>query len=163
MTAGGSSIPEVQALLRVLATGRRRAAEIGTAFGDGALAIVGGLAPGGTLVTVDLDGARVRSARETLSGRDDVTVLEGDWRAVLPPHGPFDFLFVDAHSAKADPAVLDLLEPGGVAIVDDLTPGRTGPDSVRAFWLANPRLAGVEIMTTLSTAAIVAARLAREQ
>jgi predicted O-methyltransferase YrrM len=38
MTAGGSSIPEVQRLLRVLATGRR-VAEAGTAFGEGAAAM----------------------------------------------------------------------------------------------------------------------------
>ena len=35
MTDGGSSIPEVQQLLRVLAADRR-VAEIGTAFGEGA-------------------------------------------------------------------------------------------------------------------------------
>ncbi len=34
MTGGGSSIPAVQRLLRVLAAGRR-VAEIGTAYGDG--------------------------------------------------------------------------------------------------------------------------------
>jgi len=55
VTAGGSSIPEVHALLTVLAAGRRRAAELGAAFGEGAAAIASGLAAGGTLVTVEHD------------------------------------------------------------------------------------------------------------
>ena len=54
MTEGGSSIPEVHALLRVLAAGRR-AAEIGTAFGEGARAIA---KTAESLVTVELDAAR---------------------------------------------------------------------------------------------------------
>jgi predicted O-methyltransferase YrrM len=160
MTAGGSSLPEVQALLRVLATGRRRAAEIGTAFGDGALAISEELAPGGMLVTVEIDADRAQVARAALGDRDGVRLLEGDWRRELPPYAPFDFLFVDGGSAKTDPLVLELLEPGGLAVIDDLTPGHAGADPVRSFWLENDGLVGVEIMTTPSSAAIVAARRA---
>lgn len=159
MTAGGSSIAEVQALLRVLAAGRRRAAEIGTAFGEGALAIADGLAPGGVLFTVEMDADRAQVARAALGGRDNVRLLEGDWRSELPAHAPFDFLFVDGGSAKIDPLVLDLLARGGLAVLDDLTPGYAGADPVRSFWLENESLAGVEIMTTPSTAAIVVARL----
>lgn len=65
MTGGGSSIPPVQRLLAVLATGRR-CAEAGTAFGEGAAAMAGTaaslvgplgvelLAPGGLLVADDM-------------------------------------------------------------------------------------------------------------
>ena len=43
---------------------------------------------------------------------------------------------------------------------DDLTPGRpVDGDSEREFLLRDPRLAGVELLTTPSTAAIVAVRL----
>ena len=153
MTAGGSSLPEVQALLRVLAGGRRRAAEIGTAFGEGAAAIAAGLAQGGTLVTVELDRERAEAARAALTG---VTLLEGDWRDALPPHAPFDFLFVDVHAAKTDPFVLELLAPGALVVIDDLTPDRPGPDPVRDFWLRSDAIRAVEILTTPSTAAIVA-------
>lgn len=159
MTAGGSSIPEVQALLRVLATGRRRAAELGAAFGEGASAIASVLGEGGTLVTVEHDPERARLAREALSGYQNVLVVEGDWHDALSPHGPFDFLFVDVHEAKADPRVLDLAEPGALFVLDDLTPGHPGPDPVREFWLGDPRLAATELLTTPATAAIVAARL----
>jgi predicted O-methyltransferase YrrM len=159
VTAGGSSIREVQALLAVLATGRRRAAELGTAFGEGAAAIASGLAEGGTLVTVENDSERAELARAALAGYANVEVVEGDWHDALAPHAPFDFLFVDVGEAKTDPRILDLAAPGALFVVDDLTPGHPGPDHVRDFWLGNPNLAATEIMTTPTTAAIVAAKL----
>jgi predicted O-methyltransferase YrrM len=157
VTAGGSSIPEVQSLLRVLATGRLRAAELGAAFGEGAAAIASGLAPGGTLVTVENDRERVALARDAVAILDNVTVVEGDWHDALAPHAPFDFLFVDVRDAKTDPRVLDLGSPGALYVIDDLTPDFPRPDGVREFWLGNPRLASMEILTTPQTAAIVAA------
>jgi predicted O-methyltransferase YrrM len=154
VTAGGSSLPEVQALLRTLAAGRH-AAEIGTAFGEGALAIA---AKAADLVTVELDPDRAESARVALSGFGNVTLLLGDWRDVLPPHAPFDFVFVDGggQETKTDVSVLDLGRSGTIFVLDDLTPGNTGPDPVRELWLGSDRLASAEILTTPTTAAIVA-------
>jgi predicted O-methyltransferase YrrM len=158
VTAGGSSLPEVQALLRTLAAGRH-AAEIGTAFGEGALAIA---AEAADLVTVELDPDRAESARVALAGFGNVTLLVGDWRDVLPPHAPFDFVFVDGggQETKTDASVLDLGRRGTIFVLDDLTPGYTGPDPVRELWLGSDRLASAEILTTPTTAAIVATRLA---
>jgi predicted O-methyltransferase YrrM len=155
MTAGGSSLPEVQALLRTLAAGRR-AAEIGTAYGVGAQAIA---ATAESVITVELDPARAESARAALLGAANVTFVEGDWRDVLPPHAPFDFVFVDGggQETKADPAVFDLGRRGTTFVLDDMTPGYSGPDPVRELWLGSERLASVEILTTPTTAAIVAA------
>jgi len=158
VTAGGSSIPEVQALLRVLAAERRRAGEIGTAFGEGATAIATGLRPGGTLVTVELDPRRAEIAQKAFARLSSVRLIEGDWH-VLEPFAPFDLLFVDVHEAKTDPAVLDLVETGGLVVIDDLTPGRPGPDPIREFWLRNPRFAAVEILTRPDMGAIVATRI----
>jgi predicted O-methyltransferase YrrM len=113
-------------LLRTLAAGRR-AAEIGTAFGDGARAIASSAE---ALVTVELDPGRATAARDALAGFGNVTVLEGDWRDVLPPHGPYDFVFVAAggQETKTDPTVLDLGRRGTLFVLDDLTPGtRAGP------------------------------------
>jgi predicted O-methyltransferase YrrM len=154
MTAGGSSIPEVHALLRALAAGRR-AAEIGTAFGDGARAIA---STAETLVTVELDPERAESARKALAGVGNVIVLEGDWREVLPPHAPFDFVFVDGggQETKTDPSVLDLGRHRTLFVLDDLTPGYQEPNPVRELWLGSDRLTSAEIMTTPTTAAIVA-------
>ena len=56
-------------------------------------------------------------------------------------------------------AILALVEPGGLIVKDDLTPGRAiQGDSVREFLLRDPRLAAVEILTTPQSAAIVAVR-----
>ena len=155
MTAGGSSIPEVQRLLAVLAAGKR-AAEIGTAFGEGAAAIASTAA---SLVTIEVDEERAALARERLRAHDNVELLTGDWRELLPPRGPFDLVFVDGGDAKTDPSVFDLVAPGGIAVKDDMTPGRPGPDPVRELWFSHPALAAVEILTTAETAAIIPARV----
>ena len=57
--------------------------------------------------------------------------------------------------------ILALLEPGGLIVKDDLTPGRAiDGDPVRTFLLRDPRVAGVEILTTPESAAIVAVKRA---
>ena len=154
MTEGGSSIPEVHALLRALAVGRR-AAEIGTAFGEGARAIA---ETAESLVTVELDAARAQAARQALAGLGNVTAVHGDWHEVLPLLAPFELVFVDGggQETKTDPGVLDLGARGTIFVLDDMTPGYPGPDPVRDLWLGSERLAGVEILTTPATAAIVA-------
>src|SRR4051812_20103715 len=96
MTAGGSSIPEVQRLLATLVTSRPggRIAEIGTAFGEGAAAMAAALPPDATFVTVEPDAERFAAAREALTGtRADL--LHARWQDVLPQRGPFDLIFFD--------------------------------------------------------------------
>ena len=157
MTDGGSSLPAVQALLRTLATGRR-VAEIGTAFGDGAAAMA---QTARELVTVELDPDRAEVARARLAGCPNVELLVGDWRELLPSRAPFELVFADGglHAPEAWEAVLELVEPGGWVVKDDLTPGRpVAGDPVRQALLRDPRLVGVEILTTRETAAILAVR-----
>lgn len=158
MTDGGSSITAVQALLRVLASGRR-VAELGTAFGEGAAAMA---ETAREVVTVEIDPERADSARERLAGCTNVELLVGDWRELLPPLGPFELVFADGGLREPDAweATLALIAPGGLIVKDDLTPGRpVEGDPVREFLLRDPRLAAVEILTTPETAAIVATRL----
>jgi predicted O-methyltransferase YrrM len=158
VTDGGSSLPDVQSLLRVLASGRR-VAEIGTAFGDGAAAMA---ETARELVTVEVDPERLAVARSRLAGLANVELLEGDWHALLPPRARFELVFADGglRSREDYEALLELVEPGGLIIKDDLTPGRpVEGDPVREFLLRNERLVGVEILTTPDTAAIVATRL----
>ena len=154
MTAGGSSIPEVRRLLAVLAAGRR-AAELGTAFGEGAAAIASTAA---SLVTVEIDAARANRARERLARLRNVEQLVGDWRLLLPPRGPYDLVFADSGDSKTDEAVARLVAPGGLVVMDDLTPGRPPPDPVRDFWLSRSDFTATEILTTVRTAALIAAR-----
>jgi predicted O-methyltransferase YrrM len=154
VTGGGSSLPEVQRLLAVLAAGRR-CAETGTAFGEGAAAIASTAA---SLVTVERDPERAQLARDRLQGLDHVELFVGDWRDVLPERGPFDFLFFDAGRLDEAPEAIDLLAPGGLLLKDDLTPGRPGPDPVRELLFGHPQLVAVEILTTPETAAVLAVR-----
>ncbi len=154
MTAGGSSIHEVQRLLAVLATGRR-AAEVGTAFGEGAAAIASTAA---SLVTVERDPGRAEIARVRLSGLENVELLVGDWRDVLPERAPFELLFFDGGHFDESADAIGLLAPGGLLVKDDLTPGRAGPDPVRELLFGHPELVAVEILTTEETAAILAVR-----
>jgi predicted O-methyltransferase YrrM len=139
--------------MAALAAGRR-AAEIGTLYGDGAEALASTAA---SVVTVEPDEELAARARERLPR--EVEVVCGDWRALLERE-PFEFVFVDGggQATKTDPDVLRLLAPGGIALLDDLTPGRPGPDPVRELWLGYPELASVEIPTTPASAAIIAVR-----
>ena len=133
---------------------------MGTAFGEGAAAIASTAA---SLVTVERDPDRVAVARERLTGLDNVELLEGDWRELLPRRGPFELLFLDSGDWKEEPyrqLALDLVEPGGLLVKDDLTPGFPGPDPVREWFFGHPDLTATEILTTPDTAAIIAARRA---
>jgi predicted O-methyltransferase YrrM len=160
-----SSIPEVGRLLHVLAgqRGRARAGEIGTGAGVGAAWIVSALPPAVPFVTVEQDAELAAAAAGLFADDENVTVLEGDWHEVMPPEAPFDLMFYDG-GGKQSPErdgkqVVGLLAPGGTVVLDDLTPGRPGPDPVRDFWLEHPALAATELLTTPSTAAIVATRI----
>jgi predicted O-methyltransferase YrrM len=155
MTEGGSSLPEVQRLLAVLAAGKR-CAETGTAFGEGAAAIA---STGLSLVTVESDPERLAVARERVRAYENVELHEGDWHDVLPQRAPFDFIFFDAGAIHESPEIVDLLAPGGLLVKDDMTPDWPGPDPVREFLFDHPELVAVEILTTSTTAAIVAAKV----
>jgi predicted O-methyltransferase YrrM len=153
LTAGGSSIPAVHALLRVLATGRD-VAELGTAFGEGAAAMA---ETARSVVTVEVDPERAAVARERLGPFANVEALEGDAYELL--HGTYGLVFADGGAYDWE-RIIALTEIGGLIVKDDLTPGRAiDGDPVREFLLRDPRLAAVELLTTPQTAAIVAVRL----
>ena len=160
-----SSIPEVGRLLHVLAgqRGRARVGEIGTGAGVGAAWIVSALSPAVPFVTVEQDPELAVAAASLFADDENVTVLEGDWHEVMTREAPFDLLFYDGggkqHPERDGEQVVGLLAPGGTVVLDDLTPGRPGPDPVRDFWLGHPALAATERLTTPSTAAIVATRI----
>ena len=112
------------------------------------------------LVTVEPNPDLAAVAAELFADDPRVTVVHGDARDVLPPLAPFDLLFLDGGPWKQEPEerLLELIAPGGVVVMDDLTPGRPGPDPVRQFWLDHPRVLATELLTTPTTAAMVATR-----
>jgi predicted O-methyltransferase YrrM len=158
VTDGATAIPEVQALLRVLATGGD-VAELGAAYGETA-AIMAETAR--SVVTVEYDPDRVAIARERLAGLANVALLEGDALEQMRGRGPFNLVFADSgvREPSAWDEVLALVEPGGLIVKDDLTPGRpVVGDRVREFLLRDPRLATTEFVVAPEMAVIVAARL----
>ena len=155
MTGGATAIPEVQALLRVLAAGRD-VAEFGAAFGDTAALLA---ETANSVVTVELDSERAAIARERLRGIANVELLEGDAYQQLRGRGPFGLVFADGGRPHDWEAILELTEPGSLIVKDDLTPGRpVEGDDLREFLLRDPRLAAAEILATPDMAVIVAVR-----
>lgn len=148
---------ETGRLLQVLAGARGlgRVAEIGTGCGAGSAWILSALDPDVAFFTVELDEERATAAAELLAGDPGATVLRGDWREVLAEEAPFDLLFADGGRAKYHEELLGLLAPGGMLVLDDLTPGYADPDPVRELWLAHPRLMAVELQVSPREAVVV--------
>jgi predicted O-methyltransferase YrrM len=156
VTDGGSSIREVQALLRVLAAGRD-VAEIGTAFGEAAAAMA---ETARSVVTVERDPERAALARARLARHANVEPLEGDAYELLRERGPFGLVFADGGPYDWE-IVVSLVARGGFVVKDDLTPARgVDGDPVREFLLRDSRLAATEILVSPAMAAIVAVRVA---
>ncbi len=150
--------PEEAAFLHflVVATGARRAVEVGTLGGYSGTWIARGLGPQGKLFTLEVDAKHARVARENFRSaevHDRVEVLEGNAEAILPSlseQGPFDFVFIDADKVGY-PQYLDWalenLETGGVVAAHNaFARGRiveegTTDESVSALQQFNSRLA----------------------
>jgi len=170
-------IPEVGHLLCVLASHVQHGivGEIGTGAGVGTAWMLSHIASTTRLVTVEADAERAMAARDLFRDQPNATVVHGDWSTMLA-YGPFNLLFIDAGPAKAPPIespnaapastemILQALCPGGIIVLDDLSPEqnwpeewRNQPDPVRKFWLNDTRLHATEILTTPRTTAIIAA------
>jgi predicted O-methyltransferase YrrM len=155
VTGGATAVPEVQALLRVLAAGRD-VAELGAAYGETAALLA---QTARSVVTVEREPERAAVARDRLRELGNVELLEGDAYEQLGGRGPFGLVFADGGRPLDWEAILALTEPGGLIVKDDLTPGRAVEgDDVREFLLRDPRLAAAEILATPEVAVIVAVR-----
>jgi caffeoyl-CoA O-methyltransferase len=133
--AGGMAImltaPEQAALITLLvkALGVRRALELGTFTGYGAISIARGLPSDGRLVTCE-----VSERWTTIAGRyieeaglaEQVEIRLGpalETLRELPASEPFDFAFVDADKEVYPDyyeACLELLRPGGLMMLDNV-------------------------------------------
>ncbi|MDP9189980.1 MAG: class I SAM-dependent methyltransferase [Actinomycetota bacterium] len=139
----------------VRAIGARRALEVGTFLGYGAIAIARGLAPGGELICCELDPDYAERAREHLrrAGLSDLVEIRigpaTETLAAIDEDASFDFAFVDADKSEYPDYVehcLRLLRPGGLLMIDNVfMAGRVlepPDDQSRAIAELNDRLAG---------------------
>lgn len=170
--AGPNGIPIVDRdagrVLRVLAAGRRRIVEVGTAYGYSTLWLALGQPGDGTIVTIDPDRGRTDLARgwwrQAGIADERITVVNapaleafGSGEPALA--GPFDMAFIDAlkpeYQGYLDALLSERLAPGALIAADNvLWSGRAarmsqaGADdastgALRAFdmgVLADPRL-----------------------
>ena len=132
------------------------------------------MGPTASFVTVEVDDERAAACAELFAGLPNVRVLDGDWHALLPSEAPFDLLFFDGGGWKRSPPqqmraeserALELVAPGGVVVMDNLTPehlwpaeGPTWPDALRELWLGSDGLLATEVLTTPDSSAIVAVK-----
>lgn len=113
----------------VAACGARRALEVGTFLGYGAIAIARGLPEDGELVICELEREYADRALEHLRGaglaeRAEVRLGPAlETLAGLPESEPFDFAFVDADKASYPgyyEQCLRLLRPGALLLLDNV-------------------------------------------
>jgi len=118
-------------MLLAQAMGARRILEVGTLGGYSTIWLARGLAPGGSLVTLEAnpDYAKVAEANLARAGvADRVEIRVGRALDTLPQlaadgAGPFDLVFIDADkppTAEYFQWALKLSRPGGVIIVDNV-------------------------------------------
>jgi caffeoyl-CoA O-methyltransferase len=158
--------PDEGALLTMLArlSGATRALEVGTFTGYSAICIARGLAEGGTLTCLELEGEFAAVAQQNLDAaglQDKVTIQVGpaaDSLRAMPEAPTFDYVFLDADKLGY-PDYYDLivprLLPGGLLLLDNvLLGGRvTDPRDERATTMdaLNGRIAADERVDSVMT------------
>ena len=95
-----------------------------------------------------------------------VEVMTADW-STLRQHAPFSLLFMDAEEGASLTVneVVDLVAPGGIVVLDDLTPCQSWPpvvdgrvDLVREQWLDDERFVASEVMVAPDASVVIATR-----
>ena len=126
--------PDEGALLTMLAklVGARRALEVGTFVGYGAISIARGLVEGGRLTCLELEEKWAEVARANLEAAgvaDRVEIVVGPAEESLqrlPEDSGFDFVFLDADKTSY-PTYYELIvprmRPGGLLLIDNVLLG----------------------------------------
>ena len=161
-----ASRTETGRLLATLAATRTGTiAECGTGCGVGAAWLRSGAPKTTRVITAEVDPALAHGVMDMFAG-DDIDVMHADWSS-LTEHGPFSLLFMDAASAKTWPReqIVDLLDAGGMIVLDDFSPCPTWPpleggrvDTLRLDWLADDRFTSVDVMVAEDTSVIIAVK-----
>ncbi len=104
-----------------------RILEIGTFTGYSAICLARGLAPGGRLVTLEMNDEYepvIREFFEKAGIAEQTDLMTGDALEILPYlEEPFDLVFIDAdkrqYSAYYD-QIIDKVSPGGIILADNV-------------------------------------------
>ena len=141
-------------------------AEFGTGTGVGTAWLRSGVRTDARILTAELDAKLAGAAAEIFTDDPHVEVRAADWET-LKEEGPFSLLFLDSgdpNAVRVD-AVADLVEPGGIVVLDDLTPCEQWPpvfhgrvDTLREEWLTDERFTTVEVMVASDAATLIATR-----
>lgn len=161
-----ASRSETGRLLATLAATRTGTiAECGTGCGVGAAWLRTGAPKATRVITAELDPELAHGVMDMFVD-DDIDVMHADW-VNLTEHAPFSLLFLDASSAKTSPRedLIDLVEHGGMIVLDDFTPSPTWPpmsqgrvDTLRQEWLSDERFVSVDVMVAEDTSVIIAVK-----
>jgi predicted O-methyltransferase YrrM len=163
--AHSCSEPTGRLLATLAAAAGGTVGESGTGCGFGTAWLRAGLREGSRLVTVERDPQRAAAVARMFDDDPAVSVLADDWSAIIA-YRPFALLFLDG-GGKRDglDAVADLVEPGGVVVMDDFTPWagwpprhQGEPDELRIAWLTDPRFHAVELLASPTESVIIATR-----
>ena len=141
-------------------------AEFGTGTGVGTAWLRSGVRDDARILTAELDPKLAGAAAEIFEDDPQVEVLAADW-STLPDKGPFSLLYLDSGdpSAVRVDAVADLVEEGGIVVLDDFTPCEMWPpvfhgrvDTLREEWLTDERFTTVEVMVAADAATLIATK-----
>lgn len=146
------------AMLRLLAATKAggRFLELGTGTGLATAWLLDGMGPDASLVSIDTDMAVQTVARAVLGGDPRVTFVIEDGLDYVRAQRPasFDLIFADAWPGKYEglDETLALLCPGGLYVVDDMSPQPNWPpghqprvDALVARLKSHPDLATVAL------------------
>lgn len=158
---------ETGRLLAALAATRHGTmAEFGTGCGVGTAWLRSGAREGAMILSAELDQKLAVAAQDIFEDDPQVEVLSADW-STLRNKGPYSLLFLDP-SAPEDADVdliADLVEPGGIVVMDDFTPCEGWPpismgrvDTLRETWLTDVRFTAVEVMVAPDAVALIATK-----
>ncbi|GAA2147342.1 class I SAM-dependent methyltransferase [Nocardioides koreensis] len=141
-------------------------AEFGTGCGVGTAWLRSGVRGEARIVTAELDPKLAGAAAEIFVDDPQVEVLAADWSTLLDK-GPFSLLFLDSGEPTevGVDAVADLVEEGGIVVLDDFTPCELWPpitsgrvDTLREQWLTDERFTAVEVMVASDASTIIATK-----
>jgi predicted O-methyltransferase YrrM len=141
-------------------------AEFGTGCGVGTAWLRSGVRGDARILTAELDPKLAGAAAEIFEDDPQVEVLSADWSTLLDK-GPFSLLFLDSGEPTevGVDSIADLVEAGGIVVLDDFTPCELWPpitygrvDTLREQWLTDDRFTSVEVMVAPDASALIATK-----